>query len=111
MNLKEYHQKLELKRTAKFEKRKLERRSTSDEILFILEKVLENWRTIKIFNVLIQQNPHTNIKKEDVENISTGNIRILQSELDNEKYNRYQELREKVYQKHSEQRNMKNQNK
>ncbi len=100
MNLQEYKNKLELKKTEKFEKRKLERKSTPEEIIFILEKTLEDWKTIKIYNVLIQQNPQTKIIKKDVEQISTGNTRILQNELDNEKYIKYKELREKVYEKH-----------
>ena len=99
MSLQEYLKTKQNKKIEKFEKRKLERHSTPDEIIFILEKTLEDWRSIKIFNVLIQNNPSSKVTKKDVENISTGNIRILQNELDSEKYNLYLDLRKKVYEK------------
>ena len=40
----------EVKRTAK-------RNITGEEVIFVFEKVLEGWKTIKIYNTLIQNNP------------------------------------------------------
>ena len=50
----------ELKRTNK-------RSVTGDEVIFIFEKILEGWKTIKIFNTIIQTNPSSLINKKQVE--------------------------------------------
>jgi hypothetical protein len=83
----------ELKRTDK-------RSVTGDEVIFIFEKVLEDWKTIKIFNTIIQSNPNSLINKKKVETISTGNCKVYPSELTDEKYSYYLSLREKVYEFH-----------
>lgn len=73
------------------------RRATPQEIIYIFERVLEGWRTIKIYNVMIQNNESTKITKKIVENISTGNVKIHPFELSEEEYNKYLSLREQVY--------------
>ena len=102
------------KYTTQYNKAKKERRenknttkrnATPDEVFFIWEKVLEGWKTIKIYNTIKQTNPNTFLNKKKVETISTGNSKIYESELDNEKYNYYLTLRENVYTYH---KNIKN---
>lgn len=97
------------KYTTQYNKAKKERRenkntnkrnATPDEVFFIWEKVLEGWKTIKIYNTIKQTNPNTFLDKKKVETISTGNCKIYESELDNEKYNYYLTLRENVYAYH-----------
>ena len=83
----------ELKRTNK-------RSVTGDEVIFIFEKILEGWKTIKIFNTIIQTNPSSLINKKQVEIISTGNCKVYPSELSTEKYSYYLNLREKIYEFH-----------
>jgi hypothetical protein len=107
MSFQQYQKQKEEQKNIKFEKRKLERNSTPDEIFFIFEKTLQDWLPIKIFNVLIQQNPSSNITQKDVKNIHNGNVRILPNEIDNEKYKLYLELREKVYEKHIKEKELK----
>lgn len=81
-------------------KKKDRRHATPEEVIFIFEKILEGWKTIRIYNTIIQTNPKSNVQKKHVENISTGNCKIYQNEVDEEKYYNYQLLREKVYQYH-----------
>ena len=83
-------QRRELKRTDK-------RSVTGDEVIFIFEKILEGWKTIRIYNTIIQTNPNSLVDKKKVETISTGNCKVYPSELSDEKYNYYLVLREKVY--------------
>jgi hypothetical protein len=73
------------------------RKATPEEIIYIFVRVLEGWRTIKIYNVMIQNNKSTKITKKIVENISTGNVKIHPFELSEEEYNNYLSLREQVY--------------
>lgn len=73
------------------------RKATPQEIIYIFEHVLEGWRTIKIYNIMIQNNKSTKITKKIVENISTGNVKIHPFELPKEEYNKYLSLREQVY--------------
>ena len=73
------------------------RKATSEEIIYIFERVLEGWRTIKIYNIMIQNNKFTKLTKKIVENISTGNVKIHPFELAEEEYNKYLFLREQVY--------------
>lgn len=73
------------------------RKATPEEILYIFQRVLDGWKTIKIYNLIIQTNPETKITKKIVENISTGNVKIHNYELSEEKYNLYTTLREQVY--------------
>lgn len=80
------------------EKKKTDRRhATADEVIYIFEKVLEGWKTIRIYNTLIQQNPSSLVLKKNVENISTGNSKVYQTELSAERFAYYNNLREKVY--------------
>ena len=76
------------------------RKATPEEILYIFQKVLDGWKTIKIYNLIIQNNPSTKITKKNVENISKGNVKIHDYELSEEKFNLYLSLREQVYKFH-----------
>ena len=78
-------------------KRTQKRNITAEEVIYIFEKILEGWKTIRIFNTIIQQNPQSGIIKTKVESISSGNCKIYNSELSLERYNYYLDLREKVY--------------
>jgi len=88
---------IKIKKERREKKRTTKRLATAEEVIFIFEKVLENWKTIKIYNTIIQTNPNSSINKKTVENISTGNCKIYESELSKEKYDYYLSLREKVY--------------
>lgn len=77
-----------------------DRNATPNEIIYIFEKVLEGWRTIKIYNVIIQNSDFTKITKKNVECIATGNVRIYPFELNEEDYAKYTFLREQVYEYH-----------
>lgn len=80
----------EVKRTAK-------RNITGEEVIFVFEKVLEGWKTIKIYNTLIQNNPNSQINKKQTEQISTGNCKVYETELSPERYEYYTSLREQIY--------------
>lgn len=85
------------------ERKRTEKRSiTGEEVIYIFEKVLEGWKTIRIYNTIIQMNLTSEIIKKKVETISTGNCKVYPSELTKERFEYYLELREKVYQLHSE---------
>lgn len=73
------------------------RNATPEEILYIFEKYLEGWRTIKIYNLMVQNDKFTKVTKKNVECIATGNVRIYQFELSEEDYEKYLSLRERVY--------------
>ncbi len=80
------------------ERKRTEKRSISgEEVIFIFEKVLDGWKTIKIYNTMIQNNPNSNINKNITEKIATGNCKVYESELSKERYEYYNELREKIY--------------
>lgn len=66
----------EKKQERREKKRKEKRSIEAEEVIFIFEKVLEEWKTIKIFNTLIQKNPNSFIDKKKVETISKGNCEI-----------------------------------
>jgi hypothetical protein len=85
----------------KYNKKISKRIASTDEIIYIFEKTLEGWKTIKIYNVLIQTNPNSKITKEIIEKISTGNSKIFENEINKERYEYYNILREKVYQYHN----------
>lgn len=78
-------------------KRTDKRAITGEEVIFIFEKVLEGWKTIKIFNTLIQTNSSSLADKKIVETVSTGNCKIYPNELSKERYDYYLQLRENVY--------------
>ena len=44
-------------------KKKDRRSATAEEVIFIFEKILEGWRTIRIYNTIIQLNPKSDVKK------------------------------------------------
>jgi len=87
--IKEKEKRREQKRTEK-------RVVNGEEVIFIFEKVLEGWKTIRIYNTIIQYNPESGVTKKKVESISTGNCKIYKSELTDERYLYYLSLREKV---------------
>ena len=79
-------------------KKTMKRNATGEEVIYIFEKILEDWKTIRIFNTIIQQNPQSNIDKKWVEQIASGNCKVYLKELaTEERYNYYLELRERVY--------------
>ena len=81
-------------------KKKDRRNATCEEVIYIFEKILEGWKTIKIYNTIIQTNPNSIVTKKNVENISTGNSKVFISELTEDRYKYYEELRVKVYEFH-----------
>jgi len=88
---------IQMKKERREKKRTAKRDITGEEVIFIFEKVLEGWKTIKIYNTLIQNNPNSAIDKKKTESISTGNCKVYESELSKERYEYYINLREKVY--------------
>ena len=88
------------KQIRKSEKKKDRRNATPQEVIFIFEKILEGWKTIRIYNTIIQANPNSTILKKNVENISTGNTKIYENEVNEELYQKYIELRQYVYDYH-----------
>ena len=95
------------KKERREKKKQTKRNACAEEVIFIFEKILEGWKTIKIFNTIIQNNSNSVILKKNVENISTGNVKVNMSELSNERYQYYLELRSKVYQYHIDIKNRK----
>ena len=91
---------IEVKKERREVKKKDKRHATAEEVIYIFEKILEGWKTIRIFNTIIQNNSKSIVLKKNVENISTGNSKVYEKELDNERYKYYLDLREKVYQFH-----------
>lgn len=93
-----YKQLFKKQKSDRREVKRTDKRSvTGEEVIFIFEKILEGWKTIRIFNTIIQSNPNSSVDKKKVETIATGNCKVYQSELSEEKYNYYLLLREKVY--------------
>lgn len=78
-------------------KRTLKRDITAEEVIFIFEKVLEGWSTIRIYNTIIQNNPNSSISKKKTEVVSTGNCKVYENELSKERYEYYIYLRTKIY--------------
>jgi hypothetical protein len=91
---------IQMKKERREKKRTIKRDITGDEVIFIFEKILEGWKTIKIYNTIIQNNPNSAINKKKTESISTGNCKVYESELSKEKYSYYLSLRDKVYEFH-----------
>jgi len=95
-----------IKKQERREKKKTDKRkATAYEVLFIFEKILEGWKTIKIYNTLIQQNSSSDIDKKWVEKIATGNCKLYESELSKEQFTDYLGMREKVYLYHLNNKN------
>ena len=86
-----------MKQERREKKRTVKRSIGGEEVIFIFEKVLEGWKTIRIYNTLIQKNHDSNIDKKKTESIATGNCKVYESELTKERYEYYLNLREKVY--------------
>jgi hypothetical protein len=78
-------------------KREKKRDVSGEEVIFIFEKLLEGWKTIRIYNTIIQTNPKSQVDKKKVEIISTGNCKIYESELPKERYEYYLSLRNQIY--------------
>jgi len=93
-----YKQLFKKQKSDRREVKRTDKRSvTGEEVIFIFEKILEEWKTIRIFNTIIQSNPNSFVDKKKVETIATGNCKVYPSELSEDKYNYYLLLREKVY--------------
>lgn len=88
---------IKMKRERRERKRTTKRSVTGEEVIFIFEKVLEKWPTIKIYNTIIQKNPNSGIDKKITETIASGNCKVYESELPKDRYGYYVLLREKVY--------------
>ena len=72
---------LQMKSKRREKKRSNKRGATAEEVIFIFEKILEGWKTIRIYNTLIQQNPESDIDKKTTEIIASGNSKVYESEL------------------------------
>jgi hypothetical protein len=88
---------IKMKRERREKKRTTKRSVTGEEVIFIFEKVLEKWPTIKIYNTIIQNNMNSGIDKKITESIATGNCKLYERELPKDRYEYYVFLREKVY--------------
>lgn len=75
----------------------MKKTATPNEIIFIFEKVLEGWKTIKIYNFIRKNDRLSTITKYIVQNVSTGNSKITKNTISDEIYNYYVSLRTKVY--------------
>ena len=75
----------------------MKKTATPNEIIFIFEKVLEGWKTIKIYNFIRKNDRLSTITKYVVQNISTGNSKIIKNTISDEIYDYYVLLRTKVY--------------
>jgi hypothetical protein len=78
-------------------KKTCKRSIDGEEVIFIFEKVLEGWKTIRIYNTIIKNNPDAKIDKKKTETIATGNCKVYETEMTKERYEYYKILREKVY--------------
>jgi hypothetical protein len=97
---------IENKKKRREEKKKSRRGATAEEVIYIFEKILEGWKTIKIYNTIIQTNKNSEVSKKNVENISTGNSKVYEKELNTERFEYYTKLREKVYEFHKNKKNL-----
>lgn len=87
---------LEKKKIRRETKREIKRGIKGIHVIFIFEKVLEGWPTIRIFNHLIQNNMEKDISKKKVEQIATGNCKVYAHELTKTQYEYYILLRENI---------------
>ena len=92
---------LTAKRERRVKKRTDKRDITGEEVIFIFEKFIEGWSTIRIYNTIIQNDQNSAVDKKKVETIVSGNCKVYENELSTEKYQYYLELREKIYELHS----------
>ena len=86
----------EIKQKRRIEKRTKKRNVLAEEVIFIFEKILEGWQTNKIYNVLIQTNPQSNVNKKKVEQIAS---KVFENELNKDRYQYYIQLKKQVYNK------------
>jgi hypothetical protein len=101
-NINKYKKKYIINKKERREKKNTTKRNTNaEEVIYIFEKILEGWKTIKIYNTMIQQDPNSGVDKKKVEVIATGNSKLFEKELPPERYQYYLELRDKVYKFHS----------
>ena len=91
---------IQMKKYRREKKRTEKRLVTAEEVIFIFEKVLEGWKSIKIYNTIIQNNPNSFIDKKKTEDIFTGNCKVHPTELSSERFEYYNSLRNKVYDYH-----------
>lgn len=93
-----YKEKFTKMKKERREKKRTDKRSINgEEVIFIFEKVLEGWKTIRIYNAIIQNNPNSAIDKKKTESVATGNCKVYESELSKERYEYYCLLRTKIY--------------
>jgi hypothetical protein len=85
------------KKERREKKNTTKRNTNAEEVIYIFEKVLEGWKTIRIYNTIIQNNPNSQINKKKTEEIASGNCKIYPTELPKERYEYYLVLRENVY--------------
>ena len=88
---------IQMKKERRQKKRCEKRLISGEEVIFIFEKVVEGWKTVRIFNTIIQNNPNSAIDKKKTETIATGNCKVYESELTKERYDYYTALRQQVY--------------
>ena len=69
---------IKFKKERRENKKTCKRSITGEEVIFIFEKVLEGWKTIRIYNTIIQNNPDSEIDKKKTENIATGNCKVYE---------------------------------
>ena len=67
------HDYIKIKKDRRQIKKTDKRNASAEEIIYIFEKILEDWKTIRIYNTIIQLNPNSPILKKNVENIFCGN--------------------------------------
>ena len=91
---------IQMKKERREKKRTDKRSINGEEVIFIFEKVLEGWKTIRIYNTIIQNNPNSAVDKKKTETIAAGNCKVYPSELPSERFEYYKCLREKVYKFH-----------
>lgn len=100
MDNKYRNQFIQMKKERREKKRSEKRSITGEEVIFIFEKFIEGWATIRIYNTIIQNDQNSGVDKKKVETIVSGNCKVYESELSIEKYKYYLELREKIYEIH-----------
>ena len=85
------------KNERRVKKRSEKRNMGGEEVIFIFEKIMAGWKTIRIFNTLKQENPGCPLLKKNVEGVATGNCKVFETELPPNRYAHYLQLREQVY--------------
>jgi len=72
----------------------------AQEVIFVFEQILKGQKTIQIYNEIRRNNRNSKALKKKVEVISSGNVKVDQSELSSEQYTYLQNLRSQVYEYH-----------